>query len=232
MAVTRSTTIGHARVVSRWRDRFRWQSGYLRVGAVRRADVRVHWALLAVGALLVIGGYGVGFLALVLLVLAHELGHLVLAQRSGLVPLRIDLHLLGGHCVIHDAWATPWNRAVVAWGGVLAQAALLIATLVCVKTLPMPRGWIEPYLSQVLIVLLPLNLGVLFFNLIPLAPLDGHQAWALVPMIPGRLRAWRAERRARAATAEHDRRKRRSIHAARAKARGIEVVRPPDDELH
>ena len=218
--------------MGRWRDRFRWQSGYLRVAALRGADVRFHWALLAVGALLVIGGYGVAVLALVLLVLAHELGHLVLAQRSGLMRLRIDLHLLGGHCLIHDAWATPWNRAVIAWGGVLAQAALLIPTLVCVKTLPMPRGWIEPYLSQVLIVLLPVNLGVVFFNLIPLAPLDGHQAWALPPMIPGRIRAWRTERRARAATAEHDRQKRRSISATRTKPGGIEVVRPADDELH
>ncbi len=210
----------------------RWSGAYLSLTRIRGVELRVHWSLLALGVLMTVATYGVAFVTYAALILAHELGHATLAQRSGLVATRIDLHMFGGRCLMHMQWATPWNRGVVAWGGILVQLPLLIGAWLIVRFVPLPEGDIGRYLGQVFVILLPLNFGMIFFNALPVAPLDGYEGWRIVPMIPGRLRVWRYERKARAQRASQKRDLRRSVTAQRAKARGLRVVRPSDDELH
>ena len=213
------------------RSRFRWESGYLRVGRIRDADLRLHWSLLIVAIVMIGIGSGVALIALVLLVLAHELGHFVLARRCGLAVYRIDITPIGGTCTFDATSATPWDRAVIAWGGVLAQLALFVPALIFVKLVPMPTGPVEHYLSQVLAVLLPLNLMMLLFNLVPMAPLDGHLAWGVVPMIPQRITHWRDLRAARRRRDERLAERHRSNVAGAARARGLRVIRSDDDSM-
>ena len=99
--------------------------GYWTVMRWRGAPVRVHWSL-ALSAL-VLGGVRLdpaGWLGIVLVVLAHEVGHAVLVRRYRLTVESIDLHGLGGECR-YSGLAKGWQTAVIAWGGVLAQALLL-----------------------------------------------------------------------------------------------------------
>ena len=160
----------------------RWGGGYLTLGRFRGVAIRVHGSLMALG---------------VLLILIHELGHMVLAQRSHLSVDRIELHILGGKCIYYADRATVWNRSVIAWGGVLAQLVLFAPVYACTKLLPPPSGWLAAYLNPALVVLLPLNLAMVVFNLLPAPFLDGYQAWRLLPMIPGRISSVLRRRRAR-----------------------------------
>ena len=98
--------------------------------------------------------------------LAHELGHALLARRLG-VPVRgITLFLLGGLSEIGEEIEVPGNEFAIALAGPLVSAAL--------------GGifWVAPYATEgpIEAVTASLALGNLFlalFNLIPGLPLDG-----------------------------------------------------------
>lgn len=178
----------------------------------RGAPVRVHWSL-AVSAV-VLGGFRLnpaGWLGIVLVVLAHEFGHAVLVRRYRLTVERIDLHGLGGECA-YRGYATPWQTAVIAWGGVLAQALLL------------PVGFgLAPRVDESILRELLLSFGtpslwMLLFNLLPVAPLDGHQAWNVLGLWRNRRRAEQRQSQARQRREEFDR-----------MARGLADIESRDD---
>lgn len=208
--------------------RFRWSEGWLTLGHVRGFEVRAHWLLLALVVAATLWGRPLLALTLVFLVMAHELGHAILVQRSGLAVLRIDLLGFGGRCVYQDQWATEWNRVVISWGGVLAQTLLLIPAFLCTRFVPLPGGWGGDLLGQVFFVLLPINLAIIVYNLLPVAPLDGHTAWRIVPMLPARFAAWRRARAERSAAAKRSSAVRRTGVVNRAKAKGLRVVERDD----
>ena len=62
---------------------------------------------------------------LLAVILVHEAGHALLLHRYRLPVLGIVLHGFGGECQT-VGWLSPWQQAVVAWGGVLAQCLLLL----------------------------------------------------------------------------------------------------------
>src|SRR4051794_24202477 len=97
-----------------------FRRGYLELFRWRGTPVRVHWTL-PIGALLFPGVAFEPFawVAFFALILIHELGHTVLARRYGHEVVGVDITGFGGVC----KWggdATDYERAAVAWGGVLA----------------------------------------------------------------------------------------------------------------
>lgn len=153
-----------------------FSSGYLKVGRVGRAPVRVHWAT-PIG-LFVLSGFSFNPLewaALLSILVVHELGHAFLARRNGLRLVSIDITPIGGTCrVAGDPTLT--EAAVVAWGGVLAQGALLVAALVVRSILHVITAGL---LDGVFDTLIHANLILIVLNLLPIAPLDGATAWRL-----------------------------------------------------
>ena len=157
---------------------------------IRGVPVYAHWSLLLVGALVVVGALEqpgellTGWCAYFSVILLHECGHLVLAQRRGYRVVAIELYPILGRV----RFAEPWSRydeAVIAWGGVAAQA-VVAAPLV---------GWVAVFgFSR--FPLVNLAVGILGFysllvaavNLIPLPPLDGARAWSLIPELFHRAR--------------------------------------------
>jgi membrane-associated protease RseP (regulator of RpoE activity) len=122
--------------------------------------------------------------------LIHESGHLIAAHRMHCEVLSIQLYPVFGI----TKFETPWSRfdhCVIAWGGVIAQAAVALPVV----------GWVilfgytrfEP-LNALLALLGFFSLGVAAFNLLPIAPLDGAIAWAIIPESIKRLRAHRGSR--------------------------------------
>ncbi|MGN6152611.1 MAG: site-2 protease family protein [Lysobacteraceae bacterium] len=147
-----------------------------------------------------------GFLGLLAV---HELGHAVAAQSRRVRVHEIRLYLLHGLCR-HAAPARERDAIVIAWGGVLAQAAVLLVALPLSAGIGALSPMLSIQLAPLFAVLVWTNLWMIAFNLLPIAPLDGHRAWRVLRPLPGALalpgrrvvdgamRGWRIARRRRA----------------------------------
>jgi Zn-dependent protease len=170
-----------------------WQGGYFTLGHWRGIPVRMHWTT-PLGAVIFtrFEFVPVIWFGFALIVFVHEYGHALMVRRCGATVLSIDMDGLGGSC----AWegdVSHIQRALIAWGGVLAQLMLFIGA----KAVDATIGW--PALLggvQLFNMLTSTNLRVAAFNLIPFPPFDGWQAWRLIPLVYMDLRrrsqtAWR-----------------------------------------
>jgi hypothetical protein len=93
--------------------------------------------------------------------------------------LSIDMDGLGGSCS-WEGEVSYIQRALIAWGGVLAQLVLFVA----VRIVDATGGWPATLGGfQLLGMLTSMNLYIAAVNLIPFPPLDGWQAWQLVPLL-------------------------------------------------
>jgi Zn-dependent protease len=179
--------------------------GYFRVGRVAGVDLRLHWSVPA-GAVL-FGGLSfepVLWLAFLLVILVHELGHALLVKSLGFRVMGLELTGFGGHCRWRGS-ADTLAHAWIAWGGVLAQLALLLGTLAVRAVSGAPES---QWGTSVAYAFINVNLWIIGLNLLPFPPLDGARAWGLFRQLgargwtPGRallglLQGW-AERRRQA----------------------------------
>src|SRR6185369_7772346 len=152
----------------------------------------------------------------------HELGHALLVRRLGYQVVAVEVHAFGGNC----QWAgdpTRAEEALVAWGGVLAQAVVWIAAMAIVGIF----GWPEsPILEAIAYTFTRANLYLLLCNLVPIPPLDGYWAWPLIPMM---IEARKEEQEYQRARAERQRQKDRDVREANARAAAKEEVAAMED---
>lgn len=122
------------------------------------------------------------WVGIILLVLMHELGHGVLVKLRGGRVTGITLHGLGGECAYTGARG-ELDRAIIAWGGVIAQALAIpiLYTVLVLVELPETRFTLD-FAST----LLHTNLIMIVMNLLPVPPLDGATAWTLIPLLRDR----------------------------------------------
>ncbi|NUP13675.1 MAG: hypothetical protein HOW73_47170 [Polyangiaceae bacterium] len=161
------------------------------IGRIRGAPIALHWSLplgaFFFGRMAWAPGFWISF---AVVVLVHELGHALVVRATGNTVIHVLLHGLGGECS-WDGEATRIERACIAWGGVWAQLVLAAIAFPILYLAP-PSS---PLLYSVLAGFTWSNLYLAAFNLMPIPPLDGAQAWKL----PGLLRErWRAKRARRA----------------------------------
>ncbi len=165
----------------------------LRINGV---PVFVHWSVWVVVALILFNvirnplGSVRALLAYLGMFLIHETGHLVAAEK-----MHCEVHWIRIYpiCGITN-FETPWSKfdhCVIAWGGVVAQAVVFAPIILAVSLFGYTR--FEP-INAVLAILGFFSLGTALFNLIPLKPLDGSIAWAIVPETFKRLRDGRDRR--------------------------------------
>jgi Zn-dependent protease len=155
-----------------------FENGYLTVGSFRGIPIRFHWTT-ALGAFFFSGfQFAPAFwVAFVLLVLVHELGHALVVRRLGHLPLGIEVTGFGGLCRWDGSRANDLHRTIIAWGGVLAQAVLLVLTYAYSFIAGPPRS-IEEY--QIVSAFTRTNIHLILLNLLPFPPLDGAQAWNIL----------------------------------------------------
>ena len=163
-----------------------FQGGYLTLGQLGGAPVRVHWSA-PVGALFFgqfrfVPGF---WLAFVGLILAHEVGHALMVIASGARVRGIDVMGLGGECR-YDGHVTPIQRALIAWGGVLAQLVVMIVAWALLLVFGSPESL---FLADLAHACTFYNLTLMALNLLPFGPLDGREAWKLVPLLRARWNA-------------------------------------------
>ena len=153
------------------------ERGYLTIGRLRGIPIRLHWTI-PLGALLFSGftfapAFWVGFF---LLALIHELGHATVVRAYGHQVLKVDVTGFGGMC----HWfgnASRMERGAIAWGGVLAQLALLG---VSVAVLALTGGAHSRWSLELASVFVRTNVWIMLLNLLPIPPLDGAEAWRFV----------------------------------------------------
>lgn len=153
--------------------------------AVAGIPVHLHWSTLAMfGALLLASLFlGVPWIAaavaLLVIMLWHELGHAFIARRLGYPITGIMLFPLIGQCHYQQPYSA-FEDARIAWGGVTAQLIVLVPA---VATLTFFGNSSYGALNAVLIVFTYFNVVIILLNLLPSRGLDGAKAWALVPMV-------------------------------------------------
>jgi Zn-dependent protease len=77
---------------------------------------------------------------------------------------------------------SPIGRAAIAWGGIWAQLVVLAAVELWQQLGGMPRDYVMYRIVHTLTVS---NAYMIAFNLLPIPPLDGAEAWRL-PILLGR----------------------------------------------
>lgn len=163
------------------------------VPIARIAGIRISadWSVLLIGALLAWGVAGgavpavvpgtpawlawiVGIIAALLLIvslIAHELGHALLARRRGIAVDGIRLWLFGGIAQMSGDWVTGTTEMLVAAIG--PAITLVISGVFVGATWLLVQIGAPPLVIVVTEWLAAVNLALLVFNLIPAFPLDG-----------------------------------------------------------
>jgi Zn-dependent protease len=119
-----------------------------------------YWLAGAAGAGLFLGS-----------LLAHELGHALVAQRAGLKVRGITLWLLGGVAQLEDEPASPRDELRVAIVGPAVSMALAVGSGLAALGLSVLGG---PAVAVAIAAWLAVgNAALALFNLLPAAPLDG-----------------------------------------------------------
>ena len=166
--------------------------GYLTLLKIRGVPVKAHWSIPLIALFMSGFTYMPGvWVGVILLILWHEIGHLFFVLRYGLRAVSVEVNGFGGLCQYVGA-PTPVQRSMIAWGGVVFQMIALVIALVVANFIYAPQSafGLELYDSFIRI-----NLFLAAFNLIPIPPFDGAEAWKLFGRLKGQKKPPRRERR-------------------------------------
>ena len=152
---------------------------------INGVKVFFHWSVLLIGALILVGAIEDPRLAFTVLaayygvILLHECGHMVAAQRKGCLVTSIELYPIWGITCFSEPYSR-YDHYVIAWGGVVAQTIVAIPLIVWVEIFGYTRF---PPLNALLSIMGFFSLSTAAFNLLPIRPLDGSIAWRLLPAL-------------------------------------------------
>jgi Zn-dependent protease len=152
---------------------------------INGVKVYAHWSVLLIGLVVLVGAISEpataipGLLCYYGVILLHECGHMVVAQRRGYPVWSIELYPIWGIARFSEPYS-HFDRCLIAWGGVLAQLVVAVPIIILNETFG-PTN--HPSLNTVLAMFGFFSLFVAAFNLIPAPPLDGSIAWGLVPAL-------------------------------------------------
>ena len=164
------------------------------LGTWGRIPVSMHWTVLLSAAWLYIIFQNVPFtligcVAMIVLMLVHEFGHVLALRRRKLGVTGIQLFGVHGETTYNEYAAKGNDAIVVAWAGVAAQAVLLIVTLVVTPLLPFESVPLLSYISYpVYFMFVNFNIFLMIVALLPIGPFDGHAAWQVIPRVRARLK--------------------------------------------
>ena len=163
----------------------------LRLGTISGIPVGINWGLLLIAGFYVLNlavgifpaevpgsstislwVFAVASVALFFAsILAHELGHAIVAQRNGIKVRAITLWFLGGVAELEKEADNPGAefRIAIAGPAVSVAAAILFGSTWFISSFIVGGGLLSFSLGYLALV----NIGLAVFNLIPAAPLDG-----------------------------------------------------------
>src|ERR1700759_3108565 len=102
-----------------------------RIGRVRGVDVYIHWTVFLIAGIMIYLSFRKPWVTLaagaswLTMLLVHECGHMIAAHRKHTHVYAIELYPIHGLCRF-DLPYSKFDHCVIAWGGVLAQAAVAL----------------------------------------------------------------------------------------------------------
>jgi Zn-dependent protease len=165
---------------------------YWQLGTWGRIPVSMHWTvfLAFVWFYLLLPGLAMAAIASVAffaLLVIHELGH-VLVLRRRKIPID-EIRLYGIHGTTSHGFGSPRDEAMVAWGGVAAQAVVLIAAVLLPFGVDLAASPIAAFaMFPILFVFTKVNVLLMIVALLPIGPFDGRAAWSIFPLLRSSLR--------------------------------------------
>ncbi len=157
---------------------------------IRGVRVYAHWSVLLIGTLILFGALErpaetlAAWTAYFSVILIHECGHMIAAHWKGYAVTAIELYPIHGCACFQQPWSR-YDDALIAWGGVAAQAVVAVPLVTFVAIFGFTRS---DAVNVAIGILGYYSLVVAAFNLIPLRPLDGAKAWYLIPELIKRAR--------------------------------------------
>lgn len=166
----------------------------LRLGKIAGISIGLHWSIALIAGLFTItlagsilpatvpGYVTAAYLAVAVAttatflgsIIAHELGHSVVAKNNGVGVAGITLFALGGVAKLESEPKTPGVAAKIALAGPAVSVAIGVASLAIGTTLG-ALGF-SPLIVAGLSWLGIINLAMAVFNMLPALPLDGGRA--------------------------------------------------------
>lgn len=155
----------------------KFRKGSLTLSSWQGIPIRINWTVI-LGALFFsrfqfLPIFWVAFFGLVLI---HEAGHTIILKHYRLWVDEIVIHGFGGYCRWNGE-VTAVQRALIAWGGVIAQ---LFAFAIAAVVFYFVDYSSSPMTYQLYHVFIRTNILIIIFNLIPIEPLDGAKAWKII----------------------------------------------------
>ena len=156
-----------------------------KLGQIRGVDLYIHWTVFLVAAIILAGVLRhpaltlLGLAAYWGVLLIHELGHLIAAQRLRCPVFSIEIYPIFGI----TRFGTPWSRldhCVIAWAGVLAQTVVAAPLITWVAIFGDSRFEV---LNMLFAIMGYFSLVIAAFNLLPIPRLDGEIAWGIFPAL-------------------------------------------------
>ncbi len=149
--------------------------------------VSMHWTVLLSFAWLYLFlgdlvSTAIGAVALFVLFVAHEFGHVLVMRRRRVPVERIMLNGLHGHT--EPTYASERDQAWIAWGGVGAQLVILgLAYAIWAGLAAAKQPLLLSLYMPVFLVFTRFNIFLIVIALLPIGPFDGAAAWRLFPML-------------------------------------------------
>jgi stage IV sporulation protein FB len=153
--------------------------GRIHLGSILGTTITLDFSFLIVIALFVMSDievvgwrYALLWVPVVFIsILIHELAHAATIGSFGYGPSHILLQGIGG-VTVNERRSKPWHDVFISAAGPLSS--FLLAWGVGMLMLRVPIASRDPFLAALLPLLRIANIYWAFFNLVPVAPLDGY----------------------------------------------------------
>ncbi|CAB4242610.1 Zinc metalloprotease [Methylacidimicrobium sp. AP8] len=175
-----------------------------KIGVVRGIGIYVHITLLllvlwvAAGAYAATGEFSdvifsvLSLIPLFAIIVLHELGHALTAQRFGIQTRNITLYPIGGIARLERMPEDPWQEFLVALAGPAVNLVLAAVLYVILLIVGNVESWTNLHWigGNLLLNLFWINVVLAGFNLLPAFPMDGGRV--LRALLASRMDAVRA----------------------------------------
>lgn len=130
--------------------------------------IEFHYTYLILAISFIITGYFSNLLVFTSIILIHEIGHYLIAKYNKLKPTKIIIYPFGGITKMDNLINTEINKELmVAIAGVTFQSIYYLLILILYK-----NNLIRTYIFEEFTMY---HKSILFFNLLPIHPLDGSK---------------------------------------------------------
>lgn len=135
--------------------------------------IEFHYTYLIVALSFILTGYFSNLIIFTSIIIFHELGHYIIAKINKLNPNKIVIYPFGGITKINNLINTPISKELmVAVSGILFQSIYYLLIIVLYQ-----NNILRAYLFNLFTTY---HYSILFFNLLPIYPLDGSKILNLI----------------------------------------------------